>query len=186
MIARPAASPPAFAIGWRVDLGAWIAATACAPGAPVPPPPGAAEEIVYGAPSPAAGLTAAIALRIEPGAAAAALGPVVRAFVERAGSDLERALRARVTGRGATLGPDAPPGVRSGRLARGVRAVFDPDGFGVRVGVDAPYAWYVEFGTRRSPARPFIRPVFESLAPRLRADLGAVVRAAILAIDQAE
>lgn len=186
MIARPEAPSPAFAIGWRVDLAAWIAATACAPGAPVLPPPGVADETVYGAPSPAAGLTAAIALRIEPGAAAGALDPAVRAFVERAAFEVERALRARLSGRDAALGPGAPPGVQSGRLARGVRAVFDPDGFGVRVGVDAPYAWYVEFGTRRSPARPFIRPVFESLAPRLRADFGAAVRAAILAIDQAE
>ncbi len=168
--------PPAFAIHWRVDLPAWIAATSCAPGAPLAPLDGAAVEILHGSPDPGAALTVALRLRIETGAAAGPLDAALRAFVANAARDLRDALRARVAARIS----------RSGRLARGIAVVPDGDGLGAHVGTDAPYAWFVEFGTTRTPARPFIRPVFERLEPRLRAGLGVAVRAAILSLDQAE
>jgi len=174
--ARPVMRPPAFAIHWRVDLVAWIEATARAPGAPLAPLGGAAVEITHGPSEPGVALTAALRLRIKTGAAAGPLDAALRAFVATATRDLRDALRARVIGRIS----------RSGRLARGIALVPDDDGLGAHVGTDAPYAWFVEFGTARQPARPFIRPVFESLEPRLRADFGVAVRDAILSLDQAE
>jgi len=176
VIARVVARPPAFAIHWLVDLSAWIEATACAPGAPLAPLGGAAVEIVQGAPGPGIALTAALRLRIETGEAAGPLDAALRAFVATAARDVRDALRARVVDRIS----------RSGRLARGIAIVLDDDGLGAHVGTDVPYAWFVEFGTARTPARPFIRPVFESLEPRLRADFGVAVRDAILSLDQAE
>lgn len=176
MIARPIAHPPAFAVHWLVDLPAWIEATACAPGAPLAPLGGAAVEIIHGPPGPGVALTAAIRLRVETGEAAGPLDAAIRGFVANAARSLRDALRARVVGRIS----------RSGRLARGIAIVPDDDGLGAYVGAVAPYAWFVEFGTARQPARPFIRPVFESLDARLRADFGVVVRDAILSLDQAE
>lgn len=47
-------------------------------------------------------------------------------------------------------------------LAESIRSVSDPEG-GLRVFTDKPYARYVEFGTVRQPARPFLTPAIEEV-----------------------
>jgi len=50
----------------------------------------------------------------------------------------------------------------SSPLAESIRAEKDPDG-GMRVFTDKSYARYVEFGTVKQPARPFLTPATEEI-----------------------
>jgi len=60
---------------------------------------------------------------------------------------------------------------RSGRLARRVTVETTPDGLAATVGTDLDYGTFLEFGTRRMAARPWLRPAFLDLRARLRARL---------------
>ena len=66
----------------------------------------------------------------------------------------------------------------SGALARSVKVRTDPDGLGGSVGTDLPHGRFLEFGTRRMPARPWLQPAFESLKPRIRRRFQEAVKAA--------
>ena len=58
--------------------------------------------------------------------------------------------------------PDEAPAVDSGRLRQSITALHVGEGRW-RVGTNAFYAIYLEFGTRRMAARPFIRPALEKV-----------------------
>ena len=63
--------------------------------------------------------------------------------------------------------PGAPPADASGRLAASVSVRNDPETARSVVVVSAPFAHFLEFGTVRMAARPFLRPA------ALRAGRGA-------------
>ena len=54
--------------------------------------------------------------------------------------------------------PGAPPADPAGRLAASVSVDTDPDALRSVVTVSAPFAQFLEFGTIRMAARPFLRP----------------------------
>lgn len=72
--------------------------------------------------------------------------------------------------------------VDTGRLRSSIDAIVDQSGGDQRrrltLFAAAPYARYVEEGTARSPAQPFLRPAIDQEAPRLtqriRAALGGL------------
>ena len=49
--------------------------------------------------------------------------------------------------------------VQTGNMRNSVAAANSPDG--ALVSVDAPYAFFVEYGTSRMPAQPFVRPAID-------------------------
>lgn len=55
--------------------------------------------------------------------------------------------------------------VDTGRLRSSIarETTRDADGFLARVGTDVEYAPYVEFGTQRASAQPFLRPALDSV-----------------------
>jgi len=60
---------------------------------------------------------------------------------------------------------------RSGRLARRVTVETTPDGLAATVGTELDYGTFLELGTRRMAARPWLQPAFLGLRGRLRARL---------------
>lgn len=68
---------------------------------------------------------------------------------------------------------------RSGRLARRVIVEIAPDGLAATVGTDLDYGTFLELGTRRMAARPWLRPAFLTLLSRLRARLARAAAGAI-------
>ena len=65
---------------------------------------------------------------------------------------------------------------RSGRLARRVTIETAADGLAATVGTDLDYGTYLELGTRRMPARPWLLPAFRGLRARLRANFAHTMR----------
>lgn len=63
-------------------------------------------------------------------------------------------------------------------MARSVTVRLDADGLGGSVGTDLAYGRYLEFGTRRMTARPWLQPAFESAKPRIRRRLADAVKKA--------
>ena len=56
---------------------------------------------------------------------------------------------------------------RTGRLAGSIRSYIVND-FRARVEAGAPYALFVELGTRRMAAQPYLRPALARIVNRLR------------------
>ena len=98
-------------------------------------------------------------------AAAAALSDVAQTVSAEIRATLDQATP------GASL-PGAPPADASGRLAASISVDTDPDAVRSVVTVSAPFAQFLEFGTIRMAARPFLRPA------ALRAQRSAKVRLA--------
>jgi HK97 gp10 family phage protein len=67
--------------------------------------------------------------------------------------------------------PGEPPHKETGELQASVGHVVqaEPLEIKLRLYADAPYAAYLEFGTSRMRARPFLRPALHRLLPRARA-----------------
>ena len=84
-------------------------------------------------------------------AAAAALSDVAKGVSAEVRATLDQATP------GASL-TGAPPADPSGRLAASVSVDDDPDAVRSVVTVSAPFAQFLEFGTVRMAARPFLRP----------------------------
>lgn len=74
----------------------------------------------------------------------------LRAVGARRGADAARAAAERLRAEAATLAP--------GRLGAALRAEDTAEGAQVRM---PGYARFVEFGTRKMAARPFLRPALE-------------------------
>lgn len=85
--------------------------------------------------------------------------------VDEAADDVAAAARARVLANRKTGGGPSP-------LAGSVRVRPAPSGSGRTVEATAPHARFVELGTRRMAARPFLRPALMAV----RADLVARIR----------
>ncbi len=91
------------------------------------------------------------------------LSGVARSAAAAALSDVAQGVSAevRATLDQATLGaslPGASPADSSGQLAASVSVDDDPDAARSVVTVSAPFAQFLEFGTIRMAARPFLRP----------------------------
>lgn len=82
----------------------------------------------------------------------AAIRPDVVAEVSKATLDVEARAKAK-----------AP--VKTGTLRRSIHSVFSNGGLTGIVGPSVEYGKFVEFGTRRMGARPFMRPAAEAVLP---------------------
>lgn len=70
----------------------------------------------------------------------------------------------------------------SSPLAESIQSRMNVDGLGGAVqagGSQAPYAVFIEFGTMRSPAQPFLAPALAANAVRIRADIATALNAAL-------
>lgn len=56
--------------------------------------------------------------------------------------------------------------VRTGLLRRSIHTVFSNGGMSAVVGPSVVYGIFVEFGTRRMAARPYMRPAAELIFPK--------------------
>jgi len=85
-------------------------------------------------------------------------GPVA-AYLSRLGVAGESAAKQNASGR-------PGPNVQTGRLRSSIRWVVGRDGAGLYldIGSDVEYAGFVEEGTDRAPAYPYLRPVLDMLA----------------------
>lgn len=74
-----------------------------------------------------------------------------------------RAIRVEAAAKMNASGPPGP-NVRTGRLRNSItwRLMMAPDGLHAIVGSNVHYAPYVELGTSRMRARPFLRPALEA------------------------
>ena len=63
--------------------------------------------------------------------------------------------------------PGEPPRKRTGTLQKSVAHAIrvEPDAVVARVGTAVRYGYYLEFGTRKMAARPWLRPGFKEYAP---------------------
>lgn len=70
----------------------------------------------------------------------------------------------------------------TGNLSRSISAKYDKDGFGAVVGPTRPlgsHAHFLEFGTVKMAARPFITPAAEEQRPKYLDDIRKAVKGAI-------
>lgn len=65
--------------------------------------------------------------------------------------------------------------VRTGTLRRSIHTVLSNGGMSAAVGPSVLYGKFVEFGTRRMGARPFMRPAAESVLPKFTAAIRAAL-----------
>ncbi len=112
------------------------------------------------------------ALADLPAAAQAEVG----AALDEVAADVVAVAR-RSLGTASPSAPGDPPADPTGALAASLSATRD--GLQATVAASAPYAGYLEYGTRRMAARPFLRPAVAATAETARAKLrAALARAA--------
>ena len=64
--------------------------------------------------------------------------------------------------------PGEPPATDTGYLVSNIFTNIDTDGLGASVGSRAEYSSYLEIGTQKMAARPFLQPALEENKPRIR------------------
>ena len=82
----------------------------------------------------------------------ASLKPLLAAEVQKAAFRIEAASKAKVP-------------VKTATLQRSIHTVMSNDGMTATVGPSVFYAIFVEFGTRRMGARPYMRPAADAVLP---------------------
>lgn len=80
--------------------------------------------------------------------------------------------------RGQFGSPGAPKN-DTGHLRDSIFARVVPGGLSAEVGTDVKYGAYLEFGTRRMAARPWLHPAFEAAKHRVRTRLREALRSAL-------
>ena len=99
------------------------------------------------------------------------------AAVQDGGATLQRALRRELGRVGEEAAPAGePPHARSGRLAASVTVEESGGGLVAEVGTALDYGLYLELGTRRMAARPWLLPTFLALKPVLGRRILAALR----------
>lgn len=83
----------------------------------------------------------------------AAIRPAVVQEVQKATYDVEAQAKAKAA-------------VKTGTLRRSIHSVFSNGGLTGLVGPSVLYGKFVEFGTRRMGARPYMRPAAEAVLPK--------------------
>jgi HK97 gp10 family phage protein len=63
--------------------------------------------------------------------------------------------------------PGEPPKTDTGHLVANIDATIDADGGGATVGTNVQYGLYLEVGTSKMAARPWLSPTFEMLKPEI-------------------
>jgi HK97 gp10 family phage protein len=66
--------------------------------------------------------------------------------------------------------------VKTGTLRRSIHVVFEQGGLRGIIGPSVDYGVFVELGTRRMAARPYMRPAAAFVLPRFGAALKAILR----------
>ena len=61
-----------------------------------------------------------------------------------------------------------PPNTDTGFLASNITLIFDIDRLGVSVESQADYSGFLEFGTSKMQARPYLQPALEENKPKIR------------------
>ena len=61
-----------------------------------------------------------------------------------------------------------PPATDTGFLVNNIALKIDMDGFGASVESNASYSSFLEFGTSKMAARPFMQPALEENKPKIR------------------
>lgn len=60
-----------------------------------------------------------------------------------------------------------PPNSDTGSLARSIQIKIEDDGFKGSVGTELKYGFWLEFGTNKMAARPYLRPAFKLHEPEI-------------------
>jgi HK97 gp10 family phage protein len=94
-------------------------------------------------------------------AISAAIRPAVSAEVKKAALDVEALAKARVP-------------VKTATLQRSIHTVFPTD-LSAIVGPSVFYGLFVEMGTRRMGARPYMRPAAEAVLPKFAGTIKALL-----------
>jgi HK97 gp10 family phage protein len=68
---------------------------------------------------------------------------------------------------------------RSGRLARSVSVEITPDGLAATIGTELAHGTYLELGTRRMAARPWLQPALLAVRSSVRARFARMANAAL-------
>lgn len=74
--------------------------------------------------------------------------------------------------------PGEPPKTDTGRLVASIDIETDTDRLGAAVGTGLRYGRYLEFGTRKMAARPWLFPTFERLKPVITKRIANAIRKA--------
>ena len=91
-------------------------------------------------------------------------GVLTGRVVEKAARDIEATAKASMVGQSPPAPPGSPPAVRTGTLANSIQSSkVGPSHWRVTVG--AEYGIYLEYGTARMGARPFMAPAVEQVRP---------------------
>ena len=69
--------------------------------------------------------------------------------------------------------------VKTGRLKDSIGLATDEDALSVTVKADTPYAKFVEFGTFKTPARPFFLPAVEHERPKTAGRVADAIKKAM-------
>lgn len=111
-----------------------------------------------------------------------ALPEVARAAADAAlrdiGEDVTAAIR-RSLDASAVSEPGRPPRDPTGGLAASLGAVVEPETSRLRIAAASPHALFLEYGTRRMAARPFLRPAVAAATPQAKERLREVIAQAI-------
>lgn len=89
--------------------------------------------------------------------------PTARLIVQEHSYDLEAQMKRIITDKNII---DTGALLNSTQVQR-----FEDDGLTSLTGPTVDYAIHQEYGTTRQPARPFVQPAFDLVAPRFTADL---------------
>lgn len=91
--------------------------------------------------------------------------------LERAAITLKNAVKEVISepsNKGTTpSAPGEPPHKDTGRLRASISHEVDKDAMAARVGTNVVYGKFLEIGTRKMAARPYLRPTYERLKPEL-------------------
>lgn len=94
------------------------------------------------------------------------------------GEDLTAAIK-RALGSSAVSKPGSPPGDPTGGLAAALSAAVDAETSRLRITAASPHALFIEYGTRRMAARPFLRPAVAAVTPQVEEKLRAAIARAV-------
>ena len=98
----------------------------------------------------------------------------VKRVVRKNGSDLQQRMQ---------INADFNMGYQTGNLKRSIGIEIEDDGFTATVGPGmketgqaAEYGPYLEYGTRRMNAQPFVRPSYDAQKEKFKKDMQKLVR----------
>lgn len=91
-----------------------------------------------------------------------------RRSIQRGGRSGAPYVRYQPRREGVASAPGEPPKTDTGRLVSSIFAEVLPSGLEAEVGTTIKYGKFLEFGTSKMGARPWLHPAFERQKPRIR------------------